>query len=655
MLSSRLFPCVFVLAACGSTSGVAPKSAAQGVAVDELGAAVFEVVVPKFEPTGIQYAEPLPFHLLPKHVREDEYVSIGTAFTMDGRTFVSAAHVFALEEETSFAARRLRATDGHIYEIDEFVRHSGTRDLAVFTLHEPLASSKPLKRGAAPAVGAPVYTVGNAQGEGLSMRGGNVASFTPEPLESAWSFIRYSAPTSPGNSGGPLLDEHGKVIGVVVRKNDNENLNYAVPIEELDRLSATTGDFYGRSAEFESGERLVDDWRFEVSLPADYDALAARARKGFFEAATAQRTRFEAMFKDRLFPTSPELRTFLRDQGRSYYPTEVVRDATGRWSLAEASSGRSTDLGGGQYLYVGKTGDYVYMVLERPADVPLVTFVSQPERVIETMVKQAPFKRTVAGVDVRVTSFGPPHHKESWTDALGRPWTSATWRLWDNSSMALHCTTYPRGLACIIADSSTAYEPLLPFYARINALRWTLSYDGRVKDWVDYMALDPALRPTFLAGGVTSSEHAVNVQLGAYRAVISDAAVTPDSLLYADIEYASLAPPSLRVSGVALVTAMTRGSGFRMERLVEPLATSARDWWEDLVGGKSPYDGKVVREGHSAEVTYVQPTKPMTIAPDTGVDARLVVSCWAGDPDAVTDKALAKTCDTFRKTVAVTE
>jgi hypothetical protein len=35
---------------------------------------------------------------------------------------------------------------------------------------------------------------------------------------------------SPGNSGGPLLDEAGHVVGIVLRKSANENLNYSLPI-----------------------------------------------------------------------------------------------------------------------------------------------------------------------------------------------------------------------------------------------------------------------------------------------------------------------------------------------------------------------------------------------------------------------------------------
>ena len=48
--------------------------------------------------------------------------------------------------------------------------------------------------------------------------------------------MTISAPIQPGNSGGPLLDEFGNVVGVVVAKlrdvassdGDVENVNYAI-------------------------------------------------------------------------------------------------------------------------------------------------------------------------------------------------------------------------------------------------------------------------------------------------------------------------------------------------------------------------------------------------------------------------------------------
>lgn len=46
------------------------------------------------------------------------------------------------------------------------------------------------------------------------------------------SFVVPSG-ASPGNSGGPLCDGEGKVIGIVIGKSPNENLNYSPPIARV--------------------------------------------------------------------------------------------------------------------------------------------------------------------------------------------------------------------------------------------------------------------------------------------------------------------------------------------------------------------------------------------------------------------------------------
>jgi S1-C subfamily serine protease len=43
--------------------------------------------------------------------------------------------------------------------------------------------------------------------------------------------LQITAPISPGNSGGPVLSENGKVIGVISFKiTKGESLNFAIPI-----------------------------------------------------------------------------------------------------------------------------------------------------------------------------------------------------------------------------------------------------------------------------------------------------------------------------------------------------------------------------------------------------------------------------------------
>ena len=43
------------------------------------------------------------------------------------------------------------------------------------------------------------------------------------------SFLQISAAVNPGNSGGPLLDRRGRVIGMVTLKAELENVGFAVP------------------------------------------------------------------------------------------------------------------------------------------------------------------------------------------------------------------------------------------------------------------------------------------------------------------------------------------------------------------------------------------------------------------------------------------
>ena len=54
--------------------------------------------------------------------------------------------------------------------------------------------------------------------------------------------IMMTAPISNGNSGGPVLNGGGKVIGVSVGyKGGGQNLNYAIPVNYLKALLKRTG------------------------------------------------------------------------------------------------------------------------------------------------------------------------------------------------------------------------------------------------------------------------------------------------------------------------------------------------------------------------------------------------------------------------------
>jgi S1-C subfamily serine protease len=76
--------------------------------------------------------------------------------------------------------------------------------------------------------GEKIYVIGHPEGLNFSVSNG-IVSRTPGD-----EVLQVSAPVSPGNSGGPLYDEFGNLLGVVVSKvarsmdPEAENLNFAV-------------------------------------------------------------------------------------------------------------------------------------------------------------------------------------------------------------------------------------------------------------------------------------------------------------------------------------------------------------------------------------------------------------------------------------------
>ena len=82
-------------------------------------------------------------------------------------------------------------------------------------------------------VGEKVYTIGNVAGEGIAIRDGIMASKTKDPDDPDIEFIRYSAAASPGSSGGPLVDEYGKVTALVFASTMAENYNLGTGSENL--------------------------------------------------------------------------------------------------------------------------------------------------------------------------------------------------------------------------------------------------------------------------------------------------------------------------------------------------------------------------------------------------------------------------------------
>jgi serine protease Do len=188
-------------------------------------AATFEVVAAKPVNDPLTYEKPLPLELLPFQERNDKYFSIGTAFAIGNNRYVTAGHVLQIGIGSLWGPPALRDASGHVYAIDKIEKYSLQQDFVVFSLATQPANAAALEVNTSPALNEVVYAVGNALGTGVVIRDGLYTSDTPEDQDGRWKWMRFSAAASPGNSGGPLLDKDGKLIGIVLMKSANENLN----------------------------------------------------------------------------------------------------------------------------------------------------------------------------------------------------------------------------------------------------------------------------------------------------------------------------------------------------------------------------------------------------------------------------------------------
>jgi putative serine protease PepD len=102
-------------------------------------------------------------------------------------------------------------------------------DLAVVHVSERLPALASVT--ARPKIGSGVMAVGSPLGLDGTVTVGVVSAF--RSLEGS-EYMQFSAPVSPGNSGGPVIDEHGNVVGVTSAKlvyTGAEGLSLAIPVQ----------------------------------------------------------------------------------------------------------------------------------------------------------------------------------------------------------------------------------------------------------------------------------------------------------------------------------------------------------------------------------------------------------------------------------------
>lgn len=156
----------------------------------------------------------------------------GSGFFIDSDgTIVTSYHV--IEYATAISVEMF---DGGRYEVDKIVAFNELNDLAILKVNMTGSPGLTICSGDV-KVGETVYANGSALGELKgTFTSGTVSNASR--LVNGVTCIQMDAAISPGNSGGPLVNSSGEVVGVnAMSYVDGENLNLAIRIENLDDLT----------------------------------------------------------------------------------------------------------------------------------------------------------------------------------------------------------------------------------------------------------------------------------------------------------------------------------------------------------------------------------------------------------------------------------
>lgn len=155
--------------------------------------------------------------------------SIGAAVLIaEARLIVTNAHVVGDLDEVE-----LVDSDGERFAAAVIAR-SERQDLAAITIPPPLQSRSGLAVGERPPrVGSEVFAIGHPLGLGWTVSRGIVSGL---PVVDGSSMVQTDASISPGNSGGPLVDRGGRLVGIVTSKVSGggaENIAFARPVQSV--------------------------------------------------------------------------------------------------------------------------------------------------------------------------------------------------------------------------------------------------------------------------------------------------------------------------------------------------------------------------------------------------------------------------------------
>ena len=151
---------------------------------------------------------------------------------------------------------QVRLKGGDVYDRVEWIAADERRDVAALRIPATGLTAVPIANSSEARPGSSVYVVSNSAGLPWTASSGvlsavRMADDVPG-AGNGYRLLQFTASSSPGSSGGVLVDAQARALGIVVGSiTPGQNINFAVPMDSVAGLASATG-----GTPFASGARL---------------------------------------------------------------------------------------------------------------------------------------------------------------------------------------------------------------------------------------------------------------------------------------------------------------------------------------------------------------------------------------------------------------
>ena len=656
VLSLMFIPAGLFLSCASAPSGSAsgPLSAKTLALVKD---AVFEVVLEKPAEGRTVYEKDLNWDKVPYAIRNDKYYSIGTAFAISKTELITAFHVIDLGMESEILDKYyIRDSGGKVYEVDKVTGGSNEKDYLILTVKgKTFGSFFQFERNY--KTGDPVFSIGNALGEGIVVRNGLILGTVPEEDSGRWNLLKSSADGNPGNSGGPLVTQGGKVVGLVNSLKDN--ILYSIPSDVILDDSRSSLSYREKTTfgHLLLANKINYTIETNVPLPDTYTAIRSSILETYKKDYDAAMT--ELFNEAPEYLTGPNNAYLLNSALSSPFPEiSFVDPNDDNWKLSSFDRKISALDDDGRLMYASVSG-YNFYKIKRPLSVPIEKINTDPKFIMDLILQNLRAERTLWGSDkYRILSFGDPSSTGQFRDPLGRTWLTAYWNLdFDDKVLIMYILPLPNGPAIVSTIQPGAFQFDYDWDIKKICEHTFVAYDAYFSEWVDFLTIKK-FTPDFLSDmsfNWSADDKSVVFNCGPFsinaNKQVLDWANDSD-LFLAPTWYKQNNKLEFDIRKI-IINRDLRGKDFVvLYRNIKPdpkLGSDAMEGWNDLVKEKYPFDGN-----------------PVISAKDNTGSIGAIIKAGQDDPEAVftlymsmenpvSEKSLGQRFDALKQQITISQ